>query len=366
MKRGDALRRTLNARFVGASILAIIAAAVAGPTIPAAAKPPLKLAIQRQQARNEYTRFEEVIDWLGPTPGMTVLDIGAGPGYASFLFAEKLRGTGQVFATDIRKDFVDRIADVARQRGLANLHSALVKERGLDEFYGRHRYDLVFLSNVYHCLEDPVGYFGALRAFMKPGARLVLVIYNQAPLYSEDDLDDLDGLVESLSSAAGDDPFVGRLSPATRRLLDAKGGTEGLGRALVDDFNRMLVDPAFHKSFYKDSYFTKDLFTPPERELANWLLMTLRDNGILERPADAVDAEAMRTVIKLNRLFFRKRFGDYLANDGEGAYIPAGDANRQTSRRAALRELDAAGFRFVKEMRVSPFFDAVVMAPKVP
>ncbi len=357
---------TANMRFIGVSLLSIVVAAIAGAIMPAQAKPPLKLAIQRQELRNEYTRFETVIDALELTPGMTILDIGAGAGYASFLFAEKLHGTGEVFATDIRKDFVDHIAEVARERGLANLSSALVKDRGLDEFYGKHRYDLVFLSNVYHCLDNRIEYFGALRGFLKPNARLVLVMYNQTPLYSEDDLDDVDGLVDNLSRAADDDPFVKHLSPATRRLLADNGKKEGLGKALVDDFNRMLVEPLFYKAFYENSYFTRDLFTAPEREFANWLLMTLRDDGVLERPADRIDAEAMRTVIKLNRLFFTKRFGSYLANEGMGAYVPAGDANRQTSKYAMLRELDAAGYRPVKEMKLSPYFDAVIMVPKTP
>ena len=355
-----------NTRFAVVLLLSIVTTSIAGTIMTAHAKPPLKSAIKRQHARNEYTRFETLIDALGLTPGMTILDIGSGPGYASFLFAEKLQGSGEVFATDIRKDFVDYIADEAKRRGLANLFPALVKDEGFDDFYGRHRYDLVFLSNVYHCLDKRVDYFGRLRGLLKRNARLVVVLYNQTPLFSVDDLSDVDGLAGSLSGEAADDPFVVHLSPATRRLLEAKAGREGLESALIDDFNRMLVDPQFYKGFYNDSYFTKDFFTAPERDLANWLLMTLMEDGVLDRPVDQTDAKAMRAVIKLNRLFFAKRFGDYLAGDGLGAYVPAGDANRHTSKYAMLRELDAAGFKPVREMALSPYFDAVIMVPKAP
>ena len=353
-----------HARTAVLLLLSILATWIAGPLAPAQAKPPMELAIKRQQLRNKYTRFEPLIDALGVTPGMTILDIGAGPGYASFLLAEKLRGSGKVFATDIRKDFVDYIGEEAKRRGLANLVPVLVKGEGLDDFYSRHRYDLVLLSNVYHCLDGRVDYFARLRGLLTRNGRLVVVLYNQAPLFSVEDLTDVEGLVASLSGDAEGDPFVERLSPATRQLLGDKAARERLEGALVDDFNRMLVDPRFYEGFYRDSYFRKDFFDAPEREFANWLLMTLKEDGALDRPADPTNARTMRTVIRLNRLFFATRFGEYLANDGLGAYVPAGDANRQTSKYVMLRELDAAGYRPVKEMTLSPYFDAVIMAPK--
>jgi len=352
--------------FPGVLLLSMIVTLIAGPIVPAEAKPPLKSAIKRQQHRNEYIRFETLIDALDITPGMTILDIGAGPGYASFLFAGKLHGTGEVYATDIRKDFVDHIADEAKRRGLTNLFSTVVTAEGMDEFYGKHRYDLVLLSNVYHCLENRIEYFTRFRGFLKRNARLVLVLYNQVPLFSVDDLSDVDGLIDSLSREAGGNPFHDRLSTGTKRLLADTSGREELERALVDDFNRMLVDPRFYEGFYDNPMFRRDLFTAPERELANWLLMTLKEDGVLEKPVDRIDAKAMRVVVKLNRLFFIARFGDYLAEDGMGAYIPAGDANRHTSKYEMLRELDAAGYKFVDEIRLSPYFDAVIMAPGTP
>jgi len=353
-------------KFICLSLLSMIVMSIAGPIMPAHGKPPLRQAIKRQQQRNAYIQFEDVIDSLDITAGMTILDIGSGPGYASFLFAEKLHGSGEVYATDIREDFVKHIADEAKRRGLGNLFSVVVKEEGLDDFYGMHRYDLVFLSIVYHCLDNRIEYFSKLRGLLNRNARLVLILYDQTPLFSVDDLSDVDSIIDSLSEEDSDNPFYEHLLPRTRQLIEEGAHGEGLESALVDDFNRMLVDPRFYRGFYSNSYFTKDLFTDPEREFANWLLMTLEEDGVLERPADQIDAKEMRAVIKLNRLFFAKRFGDYLATDGMGAYVPAGDANRHTSKYVALRELDAAGYRFIKEIKLSPFFDTIIMAPGTP
>lgn len=351
--------------FIVTLSLSMIVLSMAVPIQPVQAKPPLNLAVTRQQFRNEYIKFETIINALEIKQGMTILDIGSGPGYAAFLFAEKLQGSGEVYATDIRADFVKYISEEAKRRGLTNLFSARVKEKGLDEFYSRHQYDLVFLSNVYHCLDDRIDYFSRLRAFLKAGARLVLVLYNEVPLFSVDDLSDVDGLINDLFRDTDDNPFFRSLCPATKQLMKDKTNREPLEMALVEDFNRMLIDPQFYKNFYSSSYFKKDLLTPSERDLANWLLMTLDEDGILEKSDGQIDAKAMRAVVKLNRLFFIKRFGTYLRNEGRGAYIPAGDANRHISKYVMLRELGAAGYALSREIRLSPYFNAAIMVPSV-
>ena len=201
---------------------------------------------------------------------------------------------------------------------------------------------------------------------LKPGARLVVIIYNQTPLFSEDDIARPDALAKRLAEEPPESPFVSGLSDATRQLLRDPGSAAALPGALVRDFNRMLLDPQFYRHFYRGSFFTKELLSPAERDLANWLLMTLAEDGALDGTLDRKDERKMRTVIKLNRLFFIKRLGDYLAESGRGAYFPVGDANRHTSKYVMLKELDAAGYRLVEERRLPPFFDAVIMAPKAP
>jgi len=356
------------------TILALLFLLATSWPIIGQAKPPLRVAVMRQEFRNEHIKFEAVVDALQVDKGMTVLDIGAGPGYASFLFAKTLDGTGGVFATDIRKDFVDYIADEAQRRGMTNLFSAVVSDKGFDDFYSKNYYDIVLASNVYHRIDNPVEYFGKLRENLKPGARLVLIIYNQVPMVTVEDLSDIDSIVDILAEEDDNEPFFRNLSASTKALLAEKGEEKEIKIALVEDFNRMLGNPHFYKNFYDGSYFklsggakeTKDsswgdIFTAPERELANWLLMTIKEDGILDKSLDQIDAKEMRSVIKLNRLFFKNRLGNYLANGGRGVYIPAGDANRHTSKYVMLRELAAAGYKFSKEIKSSPFYDTVIM-----
>ncbi|MFC1837772.1 SAM-dependent methyltransferase [Thermodesulfobacteriota bacterium] len=337
--------------------------------------PPVEFAIQRQEARNRFILYEAIIEDLSLSRGMTILDIGSGPGYASFLFAEKLQGSGAVFATDIREEFIRYMAEEAKKRGLFNLFPVLVRPDGFDDFYGEHRYDLVFMCNVYHVIDNRIEYFATLRKFLKPGARLVVVIYNQAPLFSVDDLADLDGLIKALSTEEEDPlsppymsvaPFLRNLSSATRQLLQDNNDRNTIANGLVGDFNTMLQSPDFYKNFYRNSYFTKKMFSPAERDLANWLLMTLKEEGVLQRPVDRIDAKGMRLVIRLNRLFFQQRLGNFLDKEGRGAYLPAGDASRNTSKYEMFQEFNAAGYKKVDEIKRSPYFDAVILVPTVP
>ncbi|MFC1837082.1 class I SAM-dependent methyltransferase [Thermodesulfobacteriota bacterium] len=340
--------------------------------IPHVQAVPLKGAIKRQEFRNAYIQYETIIDALGISPGMTILDIGAGPGYSSFLFAEKLQSTGKVFATDIQETLVNYIAEEAKRRGLVNLFSARVTGDGLDDFYTQHRYDIVFASNVYQSLDNPIEYFGKLRNFLNPGGRLVLVLYNQAPLFAAADFTDINKLITSLSSEDKAKPFSERLSDSTRQILKDRKDWDGITEGLVNDFNRMLLDPQFYSGFHSSagrSNTRKDnlsVLSPQRREFASWLIMELKEDGVLEQPVDQIDTRSMHTVIKLNRLFFQERLGDYLENGGMSAYIPASDVTRYTSKYEMLRELGRAGYRSAGEIETSPYFDTVIMVPIAP
>jgi SAM-dependent methyltransferase len=361
-----------NTGLIVVVLFTMILTSIAGPIMLGQAAP-VVVAIKRQEERDKYIKYESLIDALSVTRGMTILDIGSGTGYSSYLFAEKLQGSGAVFATDIKKEFVDYINDEAKRRNLANLHAALVKEEGLDDFYGTHTYDLVFASFVYHRIENPMEYFGTLRKFLKPNARLVLVLYNQAPLFSVDELTDVDKLITLFSAENVANPFVQQLSSSTKALLQDKTNRAAIAEALVDDFNRMLMNPRLYVEVYPRSYESDEPqhlrmsdLPASRRELANWLLMTLKEDGVLEKTVDRIDPKEMRSVIRLNRIFFQQLLGNHLANHGMGAYVPGGDASRHTNKYQALRELNAAGYRFVREMNPSPYFDCIVMAPIAP
>ncbi len=65
----------------------------------------LGLAAQRNPSdRDKWQRPQEIMDALGLRAGSPVAHIGAGPGYITFHFAERVGAQGTVYAADIRKD----------------------------------------------------------------------------------------------------------------------------------------------------------------------------------------------------------------------------------------------------------------------
>jgi hypothetical protein len=110
--------------------------------------------------------------------------------------------------------------------------------------------------------------------FLNPGS-LGSRPLRQTPLFSAADFIRYDDMVQELAHETDDSPFVRNLSGPTRKLLREDQAAPALKSALVEDFNRMLADPQFFLGFYRNLFFTEGLFSPQQRDFANWLLMTL-------------------------------------------------------------------------------------------
>jgi len=355
--------------FLILSAIYFAASSAAADTIP-------ENDIARQALRQKYARMDKILDILKIRPGMVILDIGAGAGYCSFLFAEKLGGTGQVFATDIRSDYTDYINAQAKARGLKNLSAHPVKKDGVDAFYEKHKYDLVYLSNVYHCFKNPSEYFKMMKGSLAKGGRLAIVLYNNVPFITVEDIGDFSGVVKKLSQAGQPNAFYENLKRTTKNLIKRSKGpiSQDLKNALITDINSMLSDPLFYMNFYgidddapfdndkrSKLYFLQTLaFTDTERDFANWLMMGLRQDGVFEKDRNNLNEKEMRSVRKLNQLFFFAYFHQFLSKERTGFFRPKSDGNRQTSKFAVKRELELAGFQLAEEHKLSAYYDLMI------
>jgi SAM-dependent methyltransferase len=178
-------------------------------------KPDVKAYIKKfeSEAREAYLRRHEIVAALGLTPGQAVADIGAGTGLFTRLMAEKVGGSGKVYAVDIAPEFLAHIAADAKK----NRRKQILTVQGNQDSTNlpKGSLDLVFLSDVYHHLERPEHILGSLREALKPGGKLVLVEFDR---------------VEGRSSAfvlshvrAGRDVFIKEIESAGfRRVKIAK------------------------------------------------------------------------------------------------------------------------------------------------
>jgi precorrin-6B methylase 2 len=122
---------------------------------------------------------EERTDLLMPAlklkPGMAVADIGAGTGYFSWRLAKEVGAKGKVYAVDIQQEMLDLLQRNMKQRGVANVISALGTVT--DPKLPANSLDLVLMVDVYHEFDHPYEMLSGIWKALKPGGRVVFVEY---------------------------------------------------------------------------------------------------------------------------------------------------------------------------------------------
>lgn len=314
--------------------------------------------ISREADHFRSVATEAFMEALSIRPGMTILDIGTGTGWFAFAFAERTGRTGRVFATDIDNDCIDFVKREANRRGLDNLFPVLVKQKGVDEFYGRQKYDLITVIHV--PIPDATSFFARMRDYLAQDGRLVVVLYQSASPFSERDFaGHFQDLIRELSSEPADSPFSRRLGESTRQLMRRNVGVEPdetLRKAVVADFNRMLSDVRFGLDFIDGSATRTDLaFTPAERDFADYLLVFLMEEGVFDRGGRTANARESRIVERFNKLLFLQRFRKHL--DKGRLFTPGLTPKTREG-------FEKAGYRLEKEHRdIMPFEDVLVFRP---
>lgn len=151
----------------------------------------------------------------GITTGSTVIDAGAGPGWASLDLAELVGPNGRVHALERSARFLDVLNGVARQRGMGNvtthnidLVTEAVPPSGADAFW--IRWVLAFVS-------DPALVLGKLSGALRPGGVAVIHEYLDygtfAILPDAPAVEEFKRFVVDDWRASGGEPDIGRQLP---------------------------------------------------------------------------------------------------------------------------------------------------------
>jgi ubiquinone/menaquinone biosynthesis C-methylase UbiE len=127
--------------------------------------------------REEWQKPDELVAALGVSPGDTIAEVGAGPGYFTLRLARAVGPLGRVYAVDV----VPEIMAVLRQRldgaALGNVTPVLARDD--DPLLPPASCDLVLIVNTFHHFPDGVAYLRLLASKLKPGGRIVNVDYHQ-------------------------------------------------------------------------------------------------------------------------------------------------------------------------------------------
>lgn len=105
--------------------------------------------------------------------GMTVLDMGCGPGFFTLPMAQRVGDSGRVFACDLQQGMLDRVAeklDGSQLKKRIILHVCEADRIGLSETF-----DFVLAFYMVHELPDVQGFFNELIGCVRPGGKVLMV-----------------------------------------------------------------------------------------------------------------------------------------------------------------------------------------------
>lgn len=136
------------------------------------------------ESREIYHQRESILAALGPQPGERIADIGAGTGFFTMMFAERVGPGGRVFAVDIARPFLDLIRRRAAERGLAQVTPVQCPPDATG--LAPASVDAAFICDTYHHFEQPQATLRSLHAALRPGGRLVVIDFIREPGRSRD------------------------------------------------------------------------------------------------------------------------------------------------------------------------------------
>jgi arsenite methyltransferase len=136
-----------------------------------------KAKMFNRKASRKQSRADEILKTLNIQQGQTIVDIGSGGGFFTFLFSHLVGDKGTVYAIDTNEDFLEFINRQAAENDLTNIKTVLATEEYIP--ISHHSVDLVFVRNVYHHLQNRVQYFTQVKQLLSPFARVTIIEYSR-------------------------------------------------------------------------------------------------------------------------------------------------------------------------------------------
>lgn len=152
----------------------------------------------------------------GIAPGASVVDVGAGPGFAATDLAEIVGPGGRILALERSRRFLDALEDRARRLCLANIEA---REQDVCESgFGTGFADASWCRWLLSFVADPRRTIGHVAAALKPGGRAIFHEYADygawRTLPPDPDLERFRALVVRSWCDSGGEPDIGLHLPA--------------------------------------------------------------------------------------------------------------------------------------------------------
>jgi predicted methyltransferase len=129
--------------------------------------------------RDAYQKPHEVMEALGIKAGEVVADIGAGSGYFTLRLAHHVGPAGRVYAVDVSADMVRHLHARVRDMKLLNVSPILAPP---DDPLLPQPVDRFVIVDVWHHVENQVGYLTLMKEHLKPGGQVVMIDFHKRDL----------------------------------------------------------------------------------------------------------------------------------------------------------------------------------------
>ncbi|WP_206171500.1 class I SAM-dependent methyltransferase [Thiorhodococcus mannitoliphagus] len=130
--------------------------------------------------RESWEKSSRIMELLPLKRGDTIVDLGSGPGYFSFKFAERVGPEGLVYSMDTKQMHIDYLSELAKKWGLENIRASVSETDGF-EIPAPGSADVVFMCSLYHIIyavssqSERDGMVKSIARALKPGGQFIVV-----------------------------------------------------------------------------------------------------------------------------------------------------------------------------------------------
>ena len=137
------------------------------------------VSVFERSGREVFDKRHAIVSTLDLKPGMAIADVGAGTGFYTHLFAQKVGASGKVYAVDISENFIENILRAAKKQGLTNVEGIINTPKSTKLI--PDSIDLAFLCDTYHHFEYPQTMLASIHHALRPGGQLVIIDFRKQP-----------------------------------------------------------------------------------------------------------------------------------------------------------------------------------------
>lgn len=123
--------------------------------------------------RDQWMKTNILLNKAGVGEGDKVADIGCHEGYLSMHLSKKVKGSGRVYAVDVRSDRLEELRINANKRNLRNIITILGDYD--DPKLPERELDFVFIIDTYHEMEAHQKILRHVKDALKPGGKILIL-----------------------------------------------------------------------------------------------------------------------------------------------------------------------------------------------